>query len=282
MATTETSIKAYLDSLSQLPGSILYRDEINWQALPPGNAGQILQVGPDLLPAWTARRTFQPALMRYDGATTGYDNQVVPLTNAAITIIFRFTITSQTTNHRIWNFRANASGYTEGFIAGTGQFDITVRNSANAVICQIQSLQNVQDGLPHYGFFTFTPSTAALVYKIDGQDADDTSWPSRILTTGTLGADATGDVRVGHHPTAPRFWPENIGAFGFKNTNLLTWSDFMDEYGWPKPIDTTSWTQWLGQPPIWHESGQLDFNRGSAGAFTKTGPIKLANPLEWD
>lgn len=52
MADTYTDLQRLLDSLSQTPGSILYRDDNAWKALPPGEIGQVLAIDNNLRPYW--------------------------------------------------------------------------------------------------------------------------------------------------------------------------------------------------------------------------------------
>lgn len=52
MATTETELQRLLDALSQQPGALLYRGEFAWQALPPGQLGQVLAIGANGMPQW--------------------------------------------------------------------------------------------------------------------------------------------------------------------------------------------------------------------------------------
>ena len=49
---TDRAIQGFLDSLSQLPGSILYRDQYEWMAIAPTAEGQVLRLDADLKPVW--------------------------------------------------------------------------------------------------------------------------------------------------------------------------------------------------------------------------------------
>ena len=45
--------RAQLDSISNTPGAVLYRDNTQWQGLPPGSASQFLRLGADgITPEW--------------------------------------------------------------------------------------------------------------------------------------------------------------------------------------------------------------------------------------
>lgn len=50
-AITERLRKA-LDVIGDEPGMILVRGEDRWEALPPGQIGQVLGIGEDLMPGW--------------------------------------------------------------------------------------------------------------------------------------------------------------------------------------------------------------------------------------
>lgn len=56
-ARTDRAVQAFLDSLSQVPGSVLYRTRLQWEAVTPTTPGQILALGQDLLPQWQAPPT---------------------------------------------------------------------------------------------------------------------------------------------------------------------------------------------------------------------------------
>lgn len=49
---SRTEASRILDILGNVEGSILYRDTDGWRTLPPGEEGQVLTTGPDLLPYW--------------------------------------------------------------------------------------------------------------------------------------------------------------------------------------------------------------------------------------
>lgn len=46
------ALRRLLDVLSQTPGAILYRGPDRWQALEPGNVGDILELDENRLPRW--------------------------------------------------------------------------------------------------------------------------------------------------------------------------------------------------------------------------------------
>lgn len=49
---TDRAVQHFLDSLSQIPGSVLYRDRYQWKAVSPTEAGQVLALSQDLIPEW--------------------------------------------------------------------------------------------------------------------------------------------------------------------------------------------------------------------------------------
>lgn len=46
-------LQLLLDVLSDEPGALIYRGPQMWEALPPGEIGSTLILGPDLLPIWS-------------------------------------------------------------------------------------------------------------------------------------------------------------------------------------------------------------------------------------
>jgi len=53
LAMSERSIQGLLDTISNVPGTILYRDNDTWRGLEPGVPGQVLQTnGPAEVPTW--------------------------------------------------------------------------------------------------------------------------------------------------------------------------------------------------------------------------------------
>lgn len=51
MATLR-DVSQLLDLIGSTEGAILYRGPEHWQILPPGNPGQVLEVGADAIPRW--------------------------------------------------------------------------------------------------------------------------------------------------------------------------------------------------------------------------------------
>jgi len=279
--TTEASIKAYLDSISQLPGSILYRDRLAWQALPPGQAGDYLALTPDLLPAWVRVFGYYPALMQYNGASTYYLGSLPSFTNAPITILTRFSSAPVPGSRLLHHFRVAGRNYETLYLLADGTLQVTFENSAGATLCRLRSLQTFDDEKPHYCFTRFNPTAGIAKFFVDGADADSLAYPSRILTAGTPPTGSGGTLYLGRTASGSTWWPSTIGAFGFRQTEAPDWSDFMGPTGHPLKLDQTGWTEWGSQPPAWHESGQMDANRGSMAPFTRFGPLDLADPSTW-
>lgn len=46
------ALQELLDAIGQIPGSILYRNNRYWEALPPGPEGWVLVMGESGLPEW--------------------------------------------------------------------------------------------------------------------------------------------------------------------------------------------------------------------------------------
>jgi hypothetical protein len=69
---TAAALQGYLDSLSQVPGSILVRGDPEWYALPPGTPGHVLALDDLGSPFWTEAPTGEPtgpAVTPIDGWT---------------------------------------------------------------------------------------------------------------------------------------------------------------------------------------------------------------------
>jgi len=281
MANTTASIQAYLDSLSQLPGSLLYRDTLDWTALPPGNEGEVLSAGDDLKPEWRAIQTYYPAAIQYSAAANYYSKTNFTISNSSWTLALRFSHPATSAYKPIIQIRTAATVCLWIYLSSPGVLRIEGRNSAGNIYLNLQSLLQYDDGLQHTFFLSYDKTNGDFVWKVDGIDANDPAFSLYTHNAATLTASALAAFWISRTPGGGDWWSGTISYLGFRFAIGILWSDFMTAAGHPKPIDYTTWAEWLAQPSVWHESGQFENNRGSAGAFTKTGTLWIADPLLW-
>jgi hypothetical protein len=152
--------------------------------------------------------------------------------------------------------------------------------SGAAVLIRIHSNDAVTDGAEYTYFFEANTTAGTAVLIINGSDELDTGNSLHTVTTGTID-DAVGPAYFGASNVGPGNFPHGgkMGFTGYRDAGGLTWSDFMQTDGTPKPLDETTWAEWGAQPLFWHEAGKMDENLGSAGAMTKNGTITLASAI---
>lgn len=281
MANTTASIQAYLDSLSQLPGSLLYRDTLDWTALPPGNEGEILSISDQLKPQWKALQTYWPAAIQYTAAANYYTKTNFTISNSDWTLVLRFSHPAVAAYKPILQLRSGTNNVLWVYIANPGYLRVEGRNVAAALYLNLSSLLTYVDGEQHIMFLSYEKATGNFTWKVDGIDANNAAFSGYTHNAATLTANSTTTFWVSRTIGGGDWWSGTISYHGLRYASGILWSDFMTPAGHPKPIDYTTWTQWLAQPSVWHESGQLENNRGSAGAFTKTGTLWIADPLLW-
>lgn len=285
-------MQAYLNSLSQVPGSILYRDTINWKALLPGTSGQKLGLDATLRPQWQTLRDYFPALYKFNG-TTGRLVGTYTSAGNLITTVIRL-LTGPFTGGGIAPilYHNNAAGrirtaihqYSSDFatvnLRNTLQF--LVQNSAGTTICRLYTFPTVWlTGIPFMAFFAFNGTTGAATLRINTTTCEDTSHPNRVApTTGTLGTGAGSLCNIAYNGVAT--YSGNImGTFGFHEAYGLDPTSFSDSAGRPKNIESSINTAWSSAPKAYHESGQLTNNRGTIGNFVATAGVDLTLPSIW-
>lgn len=278
---TEQAIKTYLDSLSQLPGSLLYRDQNQWEVIQPGDAGHILTMQSTNVPGWQFIRNYFPAMMQYNGASTYYEKTGLSYSNASNNFVAEFAAPPAATHQTMMLWRGLAGFAFLARIQNWDRLGFYVWSAAGPIACQVQSTISVADSKLHTTFFDYDPTTGAVTLEVDGQDVDDPLYGPRISTIATLKSGATAICDVGGIPVTGDWFTGQIGFMGFHQVTGLQSSDFFEANGAPKKLDIATWLQWWSQPRIWHESGKLDENRGTIGAMTKNGPIVLALPETW-
>jgi len=231
---------------------------------------------------------YKPGMMTFDGTSTSYYSDATVTTSGNKTSgVLRFKCDSFTGNTigvvvavrgvltRIrWNVVVGSSDYAADADI-QDRIYVQVNNSANVAICKLVSNVDVCDGLEHMLFFAFDADLGTAVFIVDGNVADNTGWTNRVApTTGTLDAGAGEATISAVNITTHNFnFPGSVGSFGYDDSYVTNWSDFMDSTGNPKKLDESTWTEWGSQPLFWNPHGSMTDNRGSAGAMTENGTI---------
>ena len=148
-----------------------------------------------------------------------------------------------------------------------------VQDTGATVICRLISDIDVADGALHTCLFAMDAVAGTAILQIDQLDADDLGNADRLApTTGTLPT-AVGNIGVGARgDTGADKVDGDIGFVGYKDAYITDASLFMDG-SQPKQLDTITWTQWGGQPALFHDVGNMVLNLGTEGAMTKNGTI---------
>jgi len=278
---TDQAIQQFLDALSQLPGSVLYRDMLEWKALAPGAQGEVLAMASTGLPAWSVRPTYFPAQMNFNGTNQNYDLANVAITNNGWTIVARFRAAQINAARGIFTLQVGANWTHQLWLDNTGSLRVNGTNNAGATCLSLATSIRQDTNTLKNVFVSYNRNTGAAVFMVNGQNADNPAYPGRVAIAATLAASAVARVRIGARPGPSNYLTGQIGYVGFHERSDIAWSDFQYTNGWPKPIDTTGWSQWLTQPKVWHPSGKLDENFGTYGALTNNNAVTLANPLTW-
>lgn len=248
----------------------------------------------DLFPSVPVETRSFPAMMEFDGTAGYYSNTGITTSGNKTSVVFRFSISNFTgtaTQKTLCQVKAPSSRLRVSVAVRSsdwatadeqGKVLFFVNDSAGVTRCLLWSNASVLDGNVHTVLFSFDGDAGTATLIIDGVANDDTGVASRVApTAGTLGTGLT-DVTLGVDVslTAGRYFPGDIGYFGYADTYLTNWSDFMTNVGSPKELDTAGWTEWGGQPLFWNEHGDMTNNLGSAGDMTKNGTIEIASPAE--
>lgn len=231
---------------------------------------------------------YQPAMMANED---GYYSGTVTTSGNAYTVLCRFKIDSFSGNTQKWiagirgvsnDYRCAIIVYSNDYSADSslrGKVSIQGQTAASSNIVYLASNVTIDDGAEHTLFFSYdgTAGTATLI--IDGADADDTGFGSRVLTTGTLDVGANTQYISSATTTLYKFTGGAIGFFGYHDAYLTNYSDFFDSSNYPIKQDETTWSNsgFGSQPLAWNEHGDMVNNKGSAGNMTKTGTIIVAD-----
>jgi hypothetical protein len=226
---------------------------------------------------------YDPGMMTFDGSTGVYSNTSYNQSGNKRTIMFTFYKSAPSSNAteylvQTWNPNFSPRILSRGTPTGaeSGKLRFAVQNTSGAVVCDLLLDTVVADGNEHFIFFAYDGDAGTAILYLDGVDADDTGFASRVLTTGTLNAQSTADLYIGGADTTPAatMFEGSIGFFGFSNVYRTNPLDFMDGSS-PKEIDTSTWTEWGGtQPQFFQESADMSVeNLGSTPVMTKNGTI---------
>jgi len=231
-------------------------------------------------------------MMKFDGGTGFYSDVTVTYSGNKSTLVGSFKIASFAGDVvQYLQITIGSGGKPRGAILAVSnnfstlpnrrdKVQFFVFNSAGASACVLISPIGYLNGELHTVFAAYDGDAGTASFRIDGVDADDTGNADRVVpVTATLDAGA-GSYYVGSTSGGLNKLTGSLGFTGYDDTGGLTWSNFMQTDGTPKPLDETTWSQWGGvQPLFWHEAGKMDENKGSAGAMTKNGTITLASAL---
>ena len=149
---------------------------------------------------------------------------------------------------------------------------MTVRDSANVIICKAISTSTFLDGLRHTALIAYDSTAGTLSFIVDGVEERDIGHPDETApTTGTLDT-GTSKLNVGASSVPSNHFDGEIGFCGLADAYLTNHEDFMSE-ATPKALDESGWTEFGSQPLFWNEDGEMDVNQGTGGNMTENGTI---------
>ncbi len=162
---------------------------------------------------------------------------------------------------------------------------VETENGAGTVICKLMSDVDVCDDQAHVIFYSFNGTTGAATFIIDGVNADDTGYTSRVApTTGTLETGSTINNRWGASLADTLQWGGYLGFTGLKDIYRTNWSDFMTG-NVPKRLDHIGWTEFGGEPHMFNDVGEASNNMTGFSNKWFEGASKLLigpeQPPEW-
>ena len=270
---TTTNMQAFLDSLSQLPGSILYRDPISWVALPPGQQGEILTIDSEHKPFWSGTKFYRPAMMDFGQSGSGFTRQFTVGANK-ITCIGRIVCPIRAGVLSRWLIFVH-NGFisqrrlqiiiTDAGLPGDGnRMYFLVRDNSDVLLCSARSGIEVSTAEPVSFHFAYDGSTGDGTLTVNGVHTDPTVGLIGTPRTGTLNFDIAAPSVI-----TQRNYNGQLGYFGYKEEFLPEYSDFFDENNRPLIPNESTWPQWNGQPLVWHEAADLNKNWGSIGNFNR-------------
>ncbi len=227
---------------------------------------------------------YHPAMMGFNGSTGYYNDASVSTTGNKITSIARFNIASFTGagsvriigyvgDSTFWRLLVILYANDHATAELRQKIRLFIRDESNVTCLDVLSINTVTDGDLHTIFGAYDGDSGLLTFIIDGQDADDSGYSTRTLTTAVLDA-GTGQIGFGADYLGADIVNGDIGFIGVRDAYLTNWSDFMDPNGKPLPLDESGWTEWGStQPRFWNEHADMENNLGSAGNMTRNGTI---------
>ena len=151
---------------------------------------------------------------------------------------------------------------------------INVQDSAGVQICNLMTDVDVV-GSDKLFSFAFDGDIGASTFYLDGLDADDATYTSRVAaTTGTLPTTSGVTIIGANDAGTGDFVDGEIGYGGYSETYLTNPTDFYHPTNGLQEIDESGWTEWGAQPIDWNPEGDWETtNAGSGGVFAKNGTI---------
>ena len=244
---------------------------------------------------------YRPSGMEFNGTTDYYGKANVSISGNLQTTMFRFKIASFTGASSVYPFRCQDAGSNYDrmsmYILASDHALTNRRNklhlvsddSSNVRKVQLISKNNICDDEWHTCFMAIDAGNGAAIFRIDGEDADDTSHGDRVAPSVYTMHTGNQNISVCSSAWSGVLNSEamDIGYFGMDD-QYLDWQDFMDRKGNPKKQDESTWANsgFGSQPILWNEYGMMDDNKGSAGNLTKNGtpdlgPLSAIDPADY-
>jgi hypothetical protein len=137
---------------------------------------------------------------------------------------------------------------------------------------------DILDGKKHSILFAYDATNGTAVLFVDGEDADNTGWVSRVApTTTTITASSCSYSAGKAWWASSNYFTGAIGALGFGGVYITDPTIFFDDNNDIKKLDEDNWTEWGSQPLYWNEHGCMSNNKGSAGNMTQSGTITVSD-----
>lgn len=230
---------------------------------------------------------YDPGMMTFDGSTGYYQKSGVVTAGNRVTVVLKINRSAFTgggneiafvldgpTGRQSTQIAVFASDHAT--TASRNKVRVFVENSAGSALCYIESDVDVVNSQDHLVFFSFNGDTGTAILYVDGFDADNATFASRVApTTGTLDTGASHKVTLGAYSTPHSYYGGEIGYFGHAVDRALTNpTDFYHPANGLQELDETTWTEWGGSSPqFWNQYGTMTDNKGSSGNMTANGTI---------
>ena len=230
---------------------------------------------------------YYPSMLTFDGATSYYYLErassatalgivlrvnVAPFTGASDIRPYDIRQGTGTTFQLLIRFYA--SDHADSELAN--KCHIICRNAANSTIVSLLTDVNICDSTDHLIVFTYENAGNAQLY-VNGVNADDIGFSSRVLTADTLVTyvSGTGKYAIGGDTGGGSLLEGNIGYVGLIEAYITDPAIFGTDTA-PTLIDEITWDEWGAQPLLWNEYGQMEDNKGSLANMTLNGTVEPA------